>query len=294
MSQMLRLFGIHNVKNIHNENKLKTVLPLSVIKYALHHNYRIPYITYHQELKFQVNYLTNKQEHNQHQHQYVHRLMYDNILTEHVLNDETFINFPPHDIVIDNCDYESKLCVYPCHNISKLFELIIRQNNIACCIQNIIRSNPGLVNVMDDFIQQPYVLISLYDSNGLKPMIISNKALIYMCLESANNTKSNRSTIMSNAVHTMIAEYQTHGKIKYKERKDDTVPHQKITLYPTDYINNLKEIIEATENIPYYSILTGTVQKSRNVCDYINESMYQLKITELQSEIEKLKQNNKV
>lgn len=284
---MLRSFGIHNVKNIHNENKLKTVLPLSVIKYALHSNYKIPYITHHSVMNFQVNYLTH------HQHQHIQNLMQDNILTEHVLNDETFINFPPHDIVINDCDYESKLCVYPCHNRSKLFELIIRQNNIACCIQNIIRSNPGLTNIMDDFVQQPYVLISLYDSNGLKPIIISNKALIYMCIESANNTKSNRSTIMSNTVHNMITEYHTHGKIKYKETKDDTVPHQKITLYPTDYLNNLTEVIGATENIPYYSILTGTVQKSRNVCDYINESMYKIEIETLKNEIEQLKQQVK-
>ena len=71
------------------------------------------------------------------------------------INDEICINFPPHDIVInDEKDFESKVCIFPCHNKKKLFETIIRQNNIACCIQNIVNSSPDINSITDNFIQK--------------------------------------------------------------------------------------------------------------------------------------------
>ena len=281
---MSRLFGINNVKHMYNENKLKTVLPLSAIKFALTSSLKVPYITYDQSVdKFNTEFLSTETD------THVSHILDNAIYTEYTMNDETFINFPPHDIVISNHDYESKLCILPCYNKSKLFEMIIRQNNIACCIQNIIRTNPTMVYITDDFLQQPYILSALYDTQGLKPLIISNKALIYMCMKSANNTKSKRSNIIINSIHNMLLEYTNTRMIKYKECKTDTVQHQKTTLYPTDYVDNLKEVIMNTECIPYHSIISGNVNKTRNVCDFINDYNTNRRLQMLEKENQELK-----
>ena len=122
--------------------------------------------------------------------------------------DELCINFPSHDIVInDEKDFESKVCIFPCHNTRKLFEIIIRQNNIACCIQNIINSSPDINHITDNFTQKPYILLCLYDSKGLKPIVLSNKALIYMCRISSSNSKSRRADIICNYIDSMLDEY---------------------------------------------------------------------------------------
>lgn len=282
---MSQLFGINNVKHMCNENKLKTLLPLSTIKFSLTSSFRIPYITY-----VQSNDTFNTEFVSQNSCDIDISHIMDNIIhTEHTMNDNTFINFPPHDIVINNHDYESKLCILPCHNKSKLFEMIIRQNNVACCIQNIIRRNPSIVSITDDFLQQPYILSALYDTEGLRPLIISNKALVYMCMKSANNTKSKRSNIIINSIHNMLTEYTNTGMIKYKECRTDTVQHQKTTLYPTDYVDGLKEILMNTECIPYHSIISGNVNKTRNVCDFINDYNMNRRLQMLEKENEKLK-----
>lgn len=285
--KMSRLFGINNIKNMCNENKLKTLLPLSTIKFALASSLEVPYITYDQFIhKFKTESIS---ENNNCGIDRLSHILHDNIFTEHTLNDDTFVNFPPHDIVISDSDYESKLCILPCHNKSKLFELIIRQNNIACCVQNIIRTNPTITSITDDFIQQPYILAAVYNAEGLKPLIISNKALMYMCLKSANNTKSKRSSIIINSINNMLNEYTNNKMIKYKDNKTDTVQHQKTTLYPTDYVDNLTDIINNNEYIPYQSIISGNVKKTRNVCDFINATDMNNKVQILEKENQQLK-----
>lgn len=282
---MSQLFGINNVKHMCNENKLKTVLPLSAVKFSLTSSRKVPYITYDQSNDiFKTEFVSQNSCNIDLSH-----IMNNSIHTEHTMNDGTFINFPPHDIVINNHDYESKLCILPCHNKSKLFEMIIRQNNIACCIQNIIRTNPSIIYITNDFLQQPYILSALYDTEGLRPLIISNKALIYMCMKSANNTKSKRSNIIINSIHNMLAEYTNTKMIKYKECRSDTVQHQKTTLYPTDYVDDLKEIIVNTECIPYNSIVSGNVNKTRNVCDFINDYNTNKRLQILERENQDLK-----
>lgn len=289
-TDMTRLFGINNVKHMCNENKLKTVLPLSAIKFALTSSLKVMYITYDQSVdKFKTEFVSQNNNYDVNCNAHVSHILDNSVYTEHTMNDDTFINFPPHDIVISNHDYESKLCILPCHNKSKLFEMIIRQNNIACCIQNIIRTNPSIISITDDFLQQPYILSALYDTEGLRPLIISNKALIYMCMKSANNTKSKRSNIIINSIHNMLTEYTNTRMIKYKECRTDTVQHQKTTLYPTDYVDGLKEVIANTECIPYHSIISGNVNKTRNVCDFINDYNMNRRLQMLEKENQELK-----
>lgn len=286
---MSTLFGINNIKNVCNENKLKTVLPLSAIKYALTTALNVPYVTYDQSIDEFKTQFVSKNNCDLDVDNHISHILNDTIYTEHTMNDNTFVNFPPHDIVINNRDYESKLCIIPCHNKSKLFEMILRQNNIACCIQNIIRANPTITSISDHFEQQPYILSALYNAEGLKPLIISNKALIHMCLKSAINTKSKRSTIIISSIHNMLEEYQNNKMIKYKESRTDTVQHQKTTLYPTDYIDDLKEIIVNAKTISYNSIISGNVRKTRNICDYINDFNTNQRLQILEKENQQLK-----
>lgn len=276
---MTTIYGIPTDEDYCHENKLKTILPVSAIKYALDNKHKLPYIEYDQETnQFTTKTITD-----------IILKLNGDLKTEHIVSDGICMNFPPHDIVIDKNDYESKICVFPCHNKTKIFEMIIRQNNIACCIQNIVNSNPDIKHISDNFKQQPYILLNLYDNNGLKPIILSNKALIYMCLNSSLNSKSKRADIVCEKINSMIEEYSKTKIITYKKNKSDTVPHQKITLFPMDYIPTLKETIDNIHYIKYSDIISGDVCKTRNICDYINEYQTNKKINELEEEIKRLK-----
>ena len=108
-------------------------------------------------------------------------------------------------------------------------------------------------------------------------------------MKSAINTKSKRSTIIINSIHNMLEEYKNNKMIKYKESKTDTVQHQKTTLYPTDYIGDLKDIILNTKTISYNLIISGNVIKTRNICDYINDFNMNKRLQMLENENQQLK-----
>lgn len=269
------MYGITKDYKMCHENKIKTLLPISTIKYALDKKMTLNYIQFHQELnEFTISMLSDSVLN-----------LNTNMKTECSISDGVCVHFPQYDVVIDKKGYECKLCVYPCHNKSKLFEMIIRQNNIACCIQNIIHHNPNIQHISDDFQQQPYIMLNLYNENGLKPIIFSDKALIYMCLKSSTDTKSQRSKIVCEKIHSMIEEYSKTGRVTYKSLKTDTVPHQKLTLYPIDYIPSLKETIESLEYIKYMDIVYKDVCKTRNICDFIHDTLTENKIHELKKKI---------
>jgi hypothetical protein len=276
---MTTFYGIDSGESFSNENRLKTVLPISATKFALSNGYEIPYIEYNQETNnYTIEKITDK------------KFLEGKLITEYTLIDDKFKNFPPHDILIGESDYESKLCVFPCHNGKKIFEMIIRQNNLACCIQNIVRSNPEIKHISDDFKQQPYVLVTLYNNIGVKPIILSNKSLIHMCLNLSSKSKSKRADIVCENINSMLEEYSKTNKITYKDKKSDTIPHQKVTLYPTDHISSLKETIKDIPIIKYNDIINGPVCKARNICDFINESIYIKKINEQKLEVKRLRE----
>ena len=280
VSEQTKLYGVDPNDDYSHENKLKTILPLSAMKYSLDNKYEIPYIKYDQENDEFITTKLNSENFN----------LTGELCTEKKITDKICINFPAHDIVInDEKDFESKVCIFPCNNTKKLFETIIRQNNIACCIQNIVNSSPDINSITYNFTQKPYILLCLYDCEGLKPIVLSNKTLIYMCLKSSSNSKSKRADIICNYIDSMLEEYSKTKKITYKEGKADTVPHQKMTLYPIDYIPNLKETIDKIKYIKYSEIIEGCVCKTRNICDYINEDFYQKKIDALELENKLLK-----
>ena len=102
-------FGINSQYDFTKENKLRTILPLSSIKYYISKGNYIPYITYDQETE---NYNIEKINEN---------IFEGELLTEYKIEDDRFINFPPHDIKIrGKSDYESKICVFPCQNVKKI------------------------------------------------------------------------------------------------------------------------------------------------------------------------------
>jgi len=258
------LYGIQNNKENLNENRLKTILPLSAIKYSIDYNIPLQYVSFNQNTNnFEINELDNR---------YITLFTGNDITTEHIINNDIFINFPPNDLSVNSNNFESKTVIIPCHNKNKIFELIIRQNNVACCIQNIIIKNPSIKSVFDKFQETPYMLISLYNCLGLKNLIFSDKALIYMIYYSSKG-RSKRSKITWNKIENMFNEYISNKKIIYKKNKKDTVQHKKITLFPTDYINGLVNCISKLRIIKYNKIITKPVSKQRNLCDYINNEL---------------------
>ena len=99
--------------------------------------------------------------------------------------------------------------------------------------------------------------------------------------------KSERSRIVWEKIKSLVDEYSKTKKMTFKTNKSDTVPHQKITLYPIDYIPLLKETVDNIDYIEYSDIILGKITKTRNICDFINESYYIKKINELEETIKK-------
>jgi hypothetical protein len=269
---MNRLFGIPNTYCDINENKLKTLLPLSAIKYNIEHDKYTPYIIYEGDEnngQFVVSELRCAD---------VESLREDEtgqpqpIQTEKKVTSDQFIHFPPSDLYVNGSCYESKTCIFPCHNKKQIFELIVRQNNVASCVRNVIEHNPLMSSIFDnDLKQNPYVLVSLYDEIGLKTFAISDKAFLCMICRNYSNRFADRSRIMWSYVCEMISAYRDQGKIIYKATKKATVPHQKLTLYPVEIIHGLSEMIRNLEYLKYVQIIhCDRVYKQRNLCDYIN------------------------
>lgn len=283
---MTRIYAIPDTDCNINENKIKSLIPLAGIRYNLDRSISVPYITISEQKEFVTTDTLSLEQ--------LATLFYSDTLVETEKNDEneTFKHFPPSDLYLHPYHFECKTCIFPCHNKKQLFELIIRQNNVACCLRNVIQNNPTVQNLLeDDLVQNPYMLISLYDEKGLKTFILSDMALIGMIYKHSITNKSNRSKVVWDAIMDMMKSYQTSGAITYKETKHSTVPHQKLTLYPVEFIKNLKRVIQDILYVRYDQIIhCEQVYKQRNICDYINNQLTYTRMLALEKEVLELRQ----
>lgn len=282
---MNRIYSIPDTDCNINENKLKSLIPIAGIRHNLDSNIIPPYIRVSGK-EFIVETLPIEQ---------LKSFFYSDtpIETEKVEKSDTFKHFPPSDLFLHPRHFECKTCIFPCHFKKKLFELIIRQNNVACCLRNVIENNPTIEEIVEgdnDIVQSPYMLISLYDEEGLKNFILSDVALLVMIYKHSITNKSNRSKIVWDAIMDMLKSYKESGTITYKEDKRSTVPHQKITLYPVEFIDNLQSVIQDIQYVRYDQIIfCEQVCKQRNICDFINNQLNETRIQALEKEVHELR-----
>lgn len=276
------LSGIQFGKKVLNENILNTLIPISTLKHLISSNQSVQCICFVNG-KFEVKILEKDE---------LTIFTHETIRTEQRNNDSRFINFPPDDIQIKERFFECKTVVRPCHAASKIIELIVRQNNIACCIQSIITKNPTITTINDELIETPYVVLSTYNTVGLTCMLITDLALLQMIIESSKNGRGKRSVIATTQINNWIQEFYVTGKIIYKKEKTDTVKHQKVTIFPIDYVPDFKLSLEKQPVIDYSKIVLGNVCEKRTLCGYIKERETEIKMEKLKKRISALENEN--
>lgn len=278
------LFGLRPGRKILNENKLNTLIPISTLKFLISRNVPVQCIGFNNG--FNIKQLSKEE---------LTVFTHDEVLTEQCIKDGRFIHFPPDDIQIQERFFECKTVVRPCHAASKIVELIVRQNNIACCIQNIIIRNPTITSLQDTSLQEtPYIVMATYNTIGLTCMLITDIALLQMILESSKKGHGKRSTIVRTQINRWIEELNATGKITYKKEKNDTVKHQKVTLFPIDYVPGFKSCIEKQAVIDYTEIVYGNVCEKRTLCGYIKKREHQKEIEKLEKRIRILESESEV
>lgn len=285
------LYGINeSCGNIQQENILNTYIPLSCLIYSLDHDIIVPLICC-KNGRLSVTSLRREDIKLEKQ-----KITYSH---EVYLQDDyhRFVNFPPDDLGINTgvMDvYESKTCVTPCHAKGKVFELIIRQNNIANCLRNVIKNNiehfkttQTLKQIItnENIHETPYIFVYLWkqeDGGKCSALCFTDKALLRMIF--ANKTQ--RGKIVRGMIEEMLQEYGHKEKITYKTDKSDTVKHQKITLYPVDYSDDIKALVNTLEyNVFISDLVVGSVVKKRSLCDFIENAKLQKRVRELEEKL---------
>lgn len=282
----------YNKKNIQQENILNTYIPLSCMIYSFDHAITVPLICCkngrlsvtslkREDIKLEKQEIT-----------YSHEVYLQSDQGDH----HRFVNFPPDDLGINTGTmdvYESKTCVTPCHAKGKVFELIIRQNNIANCLRNVIKNNIEQFKIAqtlkqiitnENISESPYIFVYLWKQEGGKCSVLcfTDKALLRMIF--ANKTQ--RGKIVRGMIEEMLQEYDQKEKITYKTDKSDTVKHQKLTLYPVDYSDDIKTLVNTLEYKVFISdLVVGNVVKKRSLCDFIENAKLQKKVRELEEKL---------
>ena len=159
-----------------------------------------------------------------------------------------FINAPPHDVSVTvdgKTDYfESKVCLFK----GDKTELILRQDCYSFnCLQNIIAHNPSAqhtdLNVLledQTLVETPYMFMLLWKKEEgviVFDQVVFTDVSILQLINKANTARTRASIVLINKA---LAEFAATGKMTYKEKKGDTVPHQKLSLFPLRDVEILK------------------------------------------------------
>jgi hypothetical protein len=268
-SQISSLYGLntHNCcnKDFSSEKIVNTLLPIAYLCYAKDNNCDIP--LYNGSNVSMLN-----------------PLLCDGFCvdTEKVHSHSQFIQAPPNDICITNNTktfsefYESKVVLYK----GEKTELILRQDCFAFnCIQHILLNNSEkkYTNIDDliadrDIVEKPYLLMTMWKKNDLgiinfDCIVFTDKSIMQMI----RNAETSRSKESVKLMNTSLVQFSTHGKMTYKETKSDTVPHQKVSLFPLRDIPELKSY-SFSFNVKSTNIILNDVRSDTNLWQEIEKS----------------------
>lgn len=214
--------------------------------------------------------------------------------TEKIHNHPQFIQPPPNDICITTVTksvfdfYESKVVLYK----GGKTELILRQDCFAFnCIQHILLNNIGkkyknIDNLITDntIIETPYLLMILWkktESGTIQfdCIVFTDVSIIRMI----HDAKTSRSKESIKLINISLDQFSTMGKIIYKETKSDTVPHQKVSLFPLRDIPELKSYTFSF-SVKSTNIILNDVRSDTNLWQEIEKSRLIEKINYLEIE----------
>ena len=272
------LFGF-STKNCCNKNGVSqkianTLLPMSYALFAEQASIYIPYYSYGYIQKYKESFTD----------------AYFN--TEVATSNSSFINAPPHDVHVeipnDTRTYESKVVMYKGNKT----ELILRQDCYAFnCLQQILVNNKPYQSLdallTDSSIQEkPYLFMLIWKQSEILTfdMVVFSDVSVLRMIKQAETSRSGEAIKL---IDTALHEYFHHGKMTYKKEKSDTVPHQKVSLFPLrdTILNNfvLQYSIKASD------LVLCTITPDKNLWQEIEKSMLNEQIHQLEAQLKQYK-----
>lgn len=284
---MSSLYGLNTnnccSKDFSSEKIVNTLLPISYLCYTKDNNYNIPLYS---TTNVSVSIL---------------KPLCDDfwVDTEKIHNHVQFIQPPPNDICITTNQksvvdfYESKVVLYK----GGKTELILRQDCFAFnCIQHILLNNiekkyTNLNDLITDntIVEKPYLLMILWKKTEsgmiqIDCIVFTDVSIIRMI----SDAKTPRSKESIKLINISLHQFSTMGKIIYKEFKSDTVPHQKVSLFPLRDILELKSYTFSF-SVKSTNIILNDVRSDTNLWQEIEKSRLIEKINYLEIENTRLK-----
>lgn len=229
------LYGLNTTnccnKDQTSEKVANALLPMAYGMYVEHNNYPIPLcdnlVVRSMESKFPTD------------------IKFD---TEKAHCHPDFINPPPNDIcamLSSTSDYyESKVVLYK----ERKTELILRQDCYAFnCIQSILINNSSKIYsdanmLLSDLtiVERPYMWMLMWKkTHGIiyfDCVVFTDVSVIRM-IKDAGTPRAKEALKL---VDISLSEFASTGKMTYKESKNSTVAHQKVSLFPLRDIDALK------------------------------------------------------
>ncbi len=167
-------------------------------------------------------------------------------------------------------ELEVKLTVVPTHAESKVTEMIVRQNTQFNFAERLVykygeflSENPtidelnSLIENHQDM-QMPFIIHGLWKTEGhsskideahaLDVVVISDLAYLKILLSSNLEKSENSGTVKTrigrvvNLLLKWIKEFKTHERMTYREETQGSKDHLKITLYPVQYFEGLRDV----------------------------------------------------
>ncbi len=177
---------------------------------------------------------------------------------------------PPADIVpvLDGkhgLEMEVKLTVVPTFSRPKVTEMVIRQNTqftfterLAYCHRDLLESIPVSLETLQravrnsDDVQLPFILHGIWQTMGnTHKLNKANTADVYMISDFAyllmllripqdRNGIPTRVGRVIGRIRTWLTDYFETGALAYKSSSGQSVDHLKVSLYPSDHLEDLK------------------------------------------------------
>ena len=272
------LFGFSS-KNCCNKNGVSqkianTLLPMSYALFAEQASIHIPY--------YSLGYIQKYKE------------SFGNAYfnTEVSTSNQSFINSPPHDVHVEtpthSSTYESKVVMYKGNKT----ELILRQDCYAFnCLQQILLNNKPYKS-LDDLLtdssikEKPYLFMLMWKQSEILTfdMVVFSDVSVLRMIKKAETSRSGEAIKL---IDNALQEYFHQGKITYKKEKSDTVPHQKVSLFPLrdTILNNylFSYTIKASD------LVLRTITPDKNLWQEIEKSILNEQIHQLEAQIKECK-----
>ena len=225
---MTSFYGIKQLSKNYTERLGNTLLPISYLKYIFDHKIKPNLFFKNAYVEKSLNLFTSPDS--------------LNCKTEISFSNNVFIHSPPHDVYIEDSMFlESKISLYK-QNKS---ELILRQDCYSFNIlQNIIIHNPNkkwetLESLLSDTtVEESFylnmLLWSSYNGKILFDHLFFTDLQILQLIYDANTKRSHAAIKL---IDNALSLHFISGQLIYKLNKNDTVPHQKVSLFPLKTLN---------------------------------------------------------